>query len=305
MMNVSHIAGTRMFQIDAFTSEKFTGNPASVVPNADHLSDSEMQLIAREMNNSETAFILKPQDTGHDVWIRFFTPTTEVPNCGHATLAAHFVLAHLRGGSPATIVQKTGAGVMPISAEKDKQGLIINITQGTPEISRPLNDTVVKRICDALSITEADRNLSLPIKTSSTGHSKVMMPLNSNRCLEGLEPDMSALTQISADIGCNGFFAFVLSDEPGSRYLSTGRMFAPAIGINEDPVTGNANGPLGAYLVNEGYFGKESGRFAFWASQGRNIARPGEMEVTVTSENGVPSKVIISGRAVMIFETTL
>lgn len=304
-MGSDRVAGTRVFQIDAFTSEKFTGNPAGVVPNADHLSVTDMQRIAREMNNSETAFILKPQDAGHDVWVRFFTPTTEVPNCGHATLSAHFVLAHLRGGSPATLVQKTGAGVMPVSVEQDEHGLLIKITQGKPEISEPLSAGEVRSICEALGITDAERNLHLPLKISSTGHSKVMVPLNSIDCLAGLNPDLSALSRISAEIGCNGYFAFVLADDTDNRYLSTGRMFAPAIGINEDPVTGNANGPLGAYLVNEGHFGKESGIFTFWASQGGYMGRPGEMQVTVTSDNGVPTKVVIAGRAVTVFDTTL
>lgn len=296
---------TRIFQIDAFTSEKFTGNPAGVVPEADHLSVDDMQRIARELNNSETAFILKPNQAGHDVRIRFFTPTTEVPNCGHATLAAHFVLAYLRGNTPATLVQETAAGVSPVSVKTDADGMLVEITQGTPEIFDRLSDEQSQRLNRALGITDADRNLSLPVKIATTGHSKVLIPLKEISRLASLSPDMAALSQFSTEIGCNGYFPFVLTSDPLSRHLTTGRMFAPAIGIHEDPVTGNANGPLGAYLLQEGFFGKQSGTYSYWASQGGFIGRPGEMLVSVTSENGVPEKVVISGRAVTVFEAII
>jgi len=82
----------RIYQVDSFTRELFRGNPAGVVANADDgLTDEHMQNIARELNNSETAFILKPTDDTHEVCVRFFTPTMEVPSCGHATIAAHYV----------------------------------------------------------------------------------------------------------------------------------------------------------------------------------------------------------------------
>ena len=83
----------RVYQVDSFTTEKFRGNPAGVVPDADGLSEPEMQVIARELGNPETAFVLSPDGTDHDVRVRFFTPTTEVPSCGHATIAAHYVRA--------------------------------------------------------------------------------------------------------------------------------------------------------------------------------------------------------------------
>ncbi len=83
----------RVYQIDAFTEKRFEGNPAGVVANADGLTDFQMQAIARELNNSETAFILSPTGSDHDVRIRFFTPAIEVPTCGHATISAHYVRA--------------------------------------------------------------------------------------------------------------------------------------------------------------------------------------------------------------------
>lgn len=83
----------RIYQIDSFTKELFTGNPAGVVTNADGLSDTQMQQIARELNNSETAFIFSSNIDNYDIHVRFFTPTNEVPICGHATIAAHYARA--------------------------------------------------------------------------------------------------------------------------------------------------------------------------------------------------------------------
>jgi PhzF family phenazine biosynthesis protein len=101
----------RLYQVDAFTTERFQGNPAGVVPNADGLTAAEMQVIARELNNSETAFIHPPDAPDHDVLVRFFTPTTEVPSCGHATIAAHYVRAVENALPSCTVVQKIGAGI--------------------------------------------------------------------------------------------------------------------------------------------------------------------------------------------------
>lgn len=88
----------RVFQVDAFTIEPFSGNPAGVVPNADDLTEEQMQAIARELNNSGTAFVFQPTAADHDVHVRFFTPTKKVPICGHATVAAHYILALITKG---------------------------------------------------------------------------------------------------------------------------------------------------------------------------------------------------------------
>ncbi len=100
--------------MDSFTKDRFQGNPAGVVPNADGLSEAQMQAIAREMNNSETAFILSPTSSDHEVWVRFFMPTTEVPSCGHAAIPAHDVRATEMGLPSCRVVQRIGAGILPV-----------------------------------------------------------------------------------------------------------------------------------------------------------------------------------------------
>ena len=138
----------KVFQVDSFTDKKFSGNPAGVVLNADGLTDNEMQQIAKELNNSETAFILSPSESDHEVWIRFFTPTTEVPTCGHATIAAHYVRAKEKSITSAKLIHKIGIGKLPIEVVPENGDLKILMTQGRVEISEPLDGTVVNKISE-------------------------------------------------------------------------------------------------------------------------------------------------------------
>ncbi len=293
----------RVYQVDAFTRERFLGNPAGVVPNADGLTEHQMQKIARELNNSETAFIFSPIDGSHDVWVRFFTPTREVPICGHATVAAHYVRA-AEGNLPAgRVLQKTGAGILPVDILRENGDIRVVMTQGKIGIGERFPESLKFRIADALGIGMEDLRADCPVVIASTGHSKVMVGIRDVGLLHTLRPDMSALSRLSGEIGCNGYYAFTL--HPNETPLVHGRMFAPAIGISEDPVTGNANGPLGAYLVRFGFSSVVDGAFCFEAVQGEAIGRTGRMRVRVQVANGEPVEVRIAGDAVIAFATTL
>ena len=244
----------RVYQIDAFTKKRFEGNPAGVVANADGLTDSQMQAIARELNNAETAFILSPTAPDHDVWIRFFTPTTEVPSCGHATISAHYVRALENGLSSCTIHQRIGIGILPVDIVKESSDYRVIMTQGSVEIFDSAMEENQNDIISALSLFPSDLDERCPIQIVSTGHSKVMIGIKKRERLNELQPDLIRLTNLSKKIGCNGYFVFTF-DSNDNDILTHGRMFAPAIGIPEDPVTGNANGPLGAYLVHHKILG--------------------------------------------------
>lgn len=294
----------RLYQVDAFTTELFSGNPAGVVPNADGLTEEMMQKIARELNNSETAFIFNPTDDSHDVWVRFFTPTKEVPLCGHATIASHYVRAIENNLDTCTVVQKTGTGNLPVDIIKDGNGYKIIMTQGKPEIAEPYPAELIDRITSALSIPKGQRVETCPVQFVSTGHGKVMVYIKQQSVLDSLTPDSSALINISREINCTGYFVFTLdSNEPG--VLTKGRMFAPAIGINEDPVTGNANGPLGVYLVHHELVDHDGRKFSFKGMQGEATGRPGTVDVDVTIENNEAVKVQIGGRARTVFKTEI
>ena len=120
----------RLYQVDSFTTDVFRGNPAGVVPGADGLTEAQMQAIAREMNNSETAFALPPTAADHEVWVRFFTPTTEVPSCGHVTIAAHYVRAWEMGLPSCRAIQNIGAA-FPVDIIREEDDYRIAMTQGT------------------------------------------------------------------------------------------------------------------------------------------------------------------------------
>lgn len=293
-----------VYQVDSFTRTKFSGNPAGVVTNAASLSDSEMQRIARELNNSETAFLLPPDDPSHDIRIRFFTPTHEVPVCGHATIAAHYVRAVENELGTTTALQKTGAGILPVEVVRERDDYTIIMTQGAIQFGERIEGENLGALVKALGITAADLRQTHPVQIASTGHSKVMICLHDETLLHRLTPDMSALAGLSGRIGCNGFYVFT-QGAPGSDPLVHGRMFAPAIGINEDPVTGNANGPLGAYLVHHALADHDGSVFSFNAVQGEAVNRPGSVFVQVEIRGNEPQKVRITGHAVIAFATEL
>jgi len=297
------MAQYRLYQVDAFTTERFTGNPAGVVPNADGLSDDQMQAIARELNNSETAFICAPQHAGHDVWVRFFTPKTEVPSCGHATIAAHYVRAIENALPTCTVVQKIGAGILPVEVVRNDTDYHVVMTQAEPEFQEPLSGRQRDQIVRALGLEVEDVRGDCPVQIVSTGHSKVMIGIRTLNKLHSLQPDLSKLAKISRCIRCNGYYMFALT--PTDEYLVHGRMFAPAIGIAEDPVTGNANGPLGAYLVRHRLASPAGGTLVFRARQGEAMGRPGAVEVSVDVEDGSPKTVRVAGQAVIVYQSVL
>ena len=294
----------RVYQVDSFTTEKFKGNPAGVVMNADGLNDQNMLRIARELNNSETAFILSPDGPNHDIRIRYFTPTIEVPVCGHATIAAHYVRAVENKIDSTTVMQKISKGLLPVEILKQNGDYSIIMTQGKIEFYEPIVDQQRQAIIAALEISENEIDERCPIQIVSTGHSKVIIGIKSREKLDTLTPDLTLLKQLSKEIGCNGYFVFTL-DSRTPEVLTHGRMFAPAIGIAKDPVTGNANGPLGAYLVEHQLVQHDGVTFNFKGEQGSAIGRSGIVEVQVDIAGGSPIQVKIGGQAVIVFQTEI
>jgi len=293
-----------VYQIDSFTKEKFKGNPAGVVLNADGLNEKQMQLIARELNNSETAFLFSPDSSDCDGAIRYFTPKTEVPTCGHATIAAMYAKALEENLNSCVIRMKTKIGVLPFQVIKGIADYKVIMTQGKVEIEDPLDAQVAQKVINALSLTNEDLDLRCPIQIVSTGNSKVFIGIKSREKLNKLTPNLNTLSELSNQINSTGYFVFTF-DTNEKDVLTTGRMFAPAIGIYEDPVTGNANGPLGAYLVANKLVNYNSDAFEFKGKQGEAINRSGVVEVKVSIENGNPVLVQIKGEAMVIFKTEM
>ncbi len=292
-----------VYQIDSFTKEKFKGNPAGVVVNADGLNEMQMQLIARELNNSETAFFFSPDKNDCDGVIRYFTPKTEVPSCGHATIAAMYAKALEEKLDSCILKIKTRIGILPFEIIKESGDYNVIMTQGAIKIDDPFEEQVSDKLINLLGLKNEDLDPKCPLQIASTGHSKVMIGIKSKDKLNKLTPNLNGLSEFSKQINCNGYFVFTF-DSDEKDILTYGRMFAPAIGIDEDPVTGNANGPLGAYLVHNRIFNSDA-IFEFKGKQGEAINRLGVVDVKVKIENNKPTLVQIKGEAVVIFKTEI
>lgn len=293
-----------IYQIDSFTKERFKGNPAGVVVNADGLNDAQMQRIARELNNSETAFLFSPDTSDCDGVIRYFTPKTEVPTCGHATVAAMYAKALEYNLDSCVLRIRTKIGILPFEIIKANGDYQVIMTQGKFELSAAVDSETTQKIIAALRLDPSDLDTKCPIQIASTGHSKVMIGIKSRKKLNDLNPDFNALASLSNLIKCNGYFVFTF-DSDSTEILTYGRMFAPAIGINEDPVTGNANGPLGGYLIQNKIARYSNNLFEFNGCQGEKMDRIGVINVKVEVENNLPASIQIKGDAVVIFKTEM
>jgi len=292
------------YQIDSFTKEKFKGNPAGVVVNADGLNDYQMQQIARELNNSETAFLFHSDSADCDGVIRYFTPNTEVPICGHATIAAMYAKAIEEKLDSCILRFKTKIGILPFEIIKENEDYQILMTQGNFELSDIFDTTITQKMITALGLQKSDLDERCPLQIASTGHSKVMIGIKSREKLNTLSPSYNDLAQLSKEINCNGYFVFTF-DSNDQDILTYGRMFAPAIGINEDPVTGNANGPLGGYLVQNNLVNFKNNEFEFNGKQGEKIDRLGVIKVKVSIEDNKPTLIQIKGDAVIVFRAEI
>ena len=280
------------------------GNPAGVVPKADSLSSKQMQAIARELNNSETAFLLQPDADDHDVRIRYFTPTMEVPTCGHATIASHYVRARTQNLAADRYWHKIGIGRLPVDIERQNTDYQVIMTQARPEIDEPLSTSNGKAVLDALNLAAGDTVSEFPIVKVDTGASKILVGVKSRDILNYIAPQFDELKSLGSSLNCTGFFVFTLA-EPDPDVISHCRMFAPQIGIPEDPVTGNGNGPLGAYLTRFDLIDKLGPTVYFRSRQGESMGRPGTAHVWVDLVDGQPETVRVGGDAVIVFEAEL
>jgi PhzF family phenazine biosynthesis protein len=292
----------QVHQVDAFTREPFTGNPTGVVLNADSLSEIQMLAIARELNNAETAFMLAPDGTDHTVRARFFTPRAEAGFVGHATVAAQYVLSR-RSEAPRWQRQKSKAGIVDIEVRGTGAERRIAIRRSPPTIGRELNDRERLAVLDALALASESLDPRIPLRIVGAGAARLLIGVRGPEPLKQLKPDLARLTTLSAQIGAAGYFVFTLTPA-AADHLTESRMFCPALGIAEDPVSGNAHGLLGAYLAQLRLL-ERGERVRFCGIQGASLHRPGRVEVELEFSDEALSSVWISGQAVSIFETEI
>jgi len=293
----------QVHQVDAFTREPFTGNPTGVVLNADALSEAQMLAVARELNNAETAFILAPDADDHTVRARFFTPRSEAGFVGHATIAAQYVLSR-RHDAPRWQRQKSKAGIVDIEVRGSNEERRIAIRRSPPPIGRELNDRERLAVLDALALASESLDTRIPPRIVGAAGTRLLIGVRGPEPLKQLKPDLARLTTLSAQIGAGGYFVFTLVSN-ASDHLTEARMFCPALGIAEDPVSGNAHGLLGAYLAWLGLLARNGERARFSGVQGYSLHRPGRVEVELEFAGGELAGVWISGQAVSIFQTEI
>ena len=291
--------GREIWRVNAFTRHPFAGNPAGVVPEGEGLSDAQMQSIASELNDvSETVFIL-PANTGDaDLRLRFFTSTTEVDLCGHATIAALFTLAwtgRITGmDETRNIRAETPVGVLELGLEfAGGQLTWATMEQLAPKLAPAPG---AERAAEVLGLVPEQLATGLEIGCCSTGIWVCYVPLADLAALGAvrIQPDLIQALWPDNDELC-GVYAFAFHNNQTTQ----GRFFSPPqYGIFEDPVTGTASGGLGAYLMDRGCIAPDA---ELIAHQGVEMGRAGRVRVR-RNENG---HMAISGQAAPIFRGCL
>ena len=264
---------------DVFTNRPLTGNQLAVFTDARAIPEATLPLLAREMNFSETVFVY-PASAGGHASIRIFTPGRELPFAGHPVLGAAFVL-----GGPLqleTIVLETGIGLVPVALQREGPKIVFGrMTQPIPKVE-PVPET------GAIVAALGGVKPVLPVERYVNGPRHIMVNVESPDQVAPLTPDFAALARATSD----GVSCFA-----GRGRSWKTRMFAPGHGINEDPATGSAAGPLACHLLRHGVItsGEE-----IEIAQGAEIGRPSTLYARATSTRDTIATVEVGGSAVTV-----
>ncbi|HKO98842.1 MAG TPA: PhzF family phenazine biosynthesis protein [Pyrinomonadaceae bacterium] len=330
----------RFVQLDVFTDEPFAGNALAVFPEAEGLTDEQMMKIAREMNLSETVFVLSPgeqaanskqqsanDETTRDAQaaeptptkeqpavlrrLRIFTPTRELPFAGHPIVGTWNALAHEgvvtppeSGSGWVRIHHEVGIGILPVDIEfKDGAPLQVVMTQGKFEILNEIDDSHEQaELARALGRAREDLDESLPLQVITTGLSCLAVPIRSLSDLSHCRVNSTLLAEIYTRLGAAGCLAFSCETIEIGDARAHARFFAPADNIPEDPATGSACGALGGYLVYHGASGTKpvDGKHDFVIEQGDFISRPSRIHLEVKGTAGSIDQIRVGGQSVIV-----
>jgi len=264
--------------VDVFTGRAYSGNPLAVVYDADELTTSQMQQIAAEFNLSETAFVLRPSIEDATYQARIFTPTEELPYAGHPSIGTAVALS-MRGDIPAAdVVQECRAGLLPISID----GEFATLTGAEPTFS---DDIDPEPLLAAVGLTEDD--LAGAPRHAGTGLEFPYLPVYPEavaRAVSYPRKDVPAVYLFSWD---------------ADRIHAHARLFAPGLGVAEDPATGSAALGLGVYLVTTGLLPPD-GETGYLVEQGAEIGRPSQLECTVVAAGGRATAVRVRGQVLRV-----
>ena len=283
----------RVKKVNAFTDSIHGGNPAGVVLESTDLSTNQMKSITTLLQVSETAFVSSSKLA--DYKVRFFSPTTEVDLCGHATIATFFSMAHdgiiPPSKKPVIVKQETNAGILPVDIHltEDKRPKVM-MTQSTPILKKISFKT--KSIAQSLCIEETAINQTLPRCIVSTGLYTLPICINSLDILKEINPDFGLVKTLCTQLGVGSMHVYTF-DTFDENSLYHARNFAPLYGINEDPVTGTANGAVCSYL----YQSKKITENNVICEQGDIIGRPGRVFVEIDQKS-----IKVGGTATLVKE---
>jgi len=280
--------------VDVFAEEKYAGNQLAVFQNVDALSDGEMQKIAREMNFSETTFILsdRQRDGGYDV--RIFTPGEEVPFAGHPTLGTAYVIARDLIEKPVDRINlNLKVGQIPVTFAKDEEREILWMKQKTPEFGPTAE---AQKMAGILGLDASEIDARFPVQEVSTGLWFAIVPLVGLEAVRRARVARDAYFDFVRDRQAQGILVFCPETCDRRNDLHV-RVFVPYYGIEEDPATGSGNGCLAGYLVKHRYF--NAVQIDLRAEQGYEIDRPSLIYHRAQEKAGAIN-VHIGGRVVMV-----
>jgi trans-2,3-dihydro-3-hydroxyanthranilate isomerase len=293
--------------LDVFTDHRFEGNQLAVFPHGRGLDAKTMQTIAREINFSETTFVLPPEQSGTDVRMRIFTPGAELPMAGHPTIGSTFALAHLGVIAKDRNHFVFGLGVGPTRVEMTWQHGALDFAwmdQQPPEFREPV--VSADEVSSAVGVEPSTIAPGLPIEEITCGLPYLCLPLASRAIVDSAEPDIKALRQLRSAFGADHIGVFLFTTEPTAPGVTAySRMFAPGLGVAEDPATGSASGPLGCYLVKHGIVKDDQAqKIVSW--QGVRMGRPSRIHISIATDGrGRITRVQVGGKAVLVAEGKL
>jgi trans-2,3-dihydro-3-hydroxyanthranilate isomerase len=292
---------SRAFQLwDVFTDEPLLGNQLAVFGDGRGFDPASMQRVAREMNLSETTFVLPPIQAECDVRVRIFTPLQELPMAGHPTIGTTFALAQQGRIPPDRHSVTLELGIGPTLVELDWHGDRLRfawMTQQQPTFGQTVTD--LSLAAAALGLDVVDVRSDVPVQVVSCGQPFLFVPLRDSRAVDRAACETTALTALAAAIGA-GLPLFVFAVLPaGDSDTTYSRMFAPGLGIVEDPATGGATGPLGSYLLRHGLVDSAAAR-QMTSVQGVAMGRRSRLHMSIEGTPERITRVRVGGTAVLV-----
>jgi PhzF family phenazine biosynthesis protein len=291
------MTSVRFHYVDVFAARPLTGNPVTVVPDADELALDEMKAVAREFNQSETTFVLRPTVPDAEWQLRSFTPIgEEVFGAGHNALGTWVLLATSGrlGRAEGRFVQEIGPDLLPLEIEDDGGRTLVTMDQSAPEVGATVADRA--ELVASLGLGAEDLADS-PALVMSTGAGHLLVELSDRAAVDRCGPASERLAAVLRAVGGEGCYVYSRDPVEPVRSVAYARFFNPTVGISEDPATGTAAGPLVARLARDGFVA--DGEYV-GVEQGHRLGRPSRLDVSVSGD-----RVRVRGTGLVVGEGTL